>query len=229
MEKWWRLWPPILITIWDCFLFLPLRIVMAEQIFGVSLGTWIHLLPRLLTFWLKQLSFLPTFASQLLSLRGEQSNLSLMTDTILWVRKDIRRGDNTAGLKTKNSGPGRSWGWQVRLQTSLQGKSMYSVRLQPFTDGSCSCVFSYVWLFVTPWTVAGQASLSMEFSRQEYRNGLPFPPPGGLPDPGIELASPASPTLQADSLPGEPSGNLYSIRSWASTADLRLASEVKGC
>ena len=74
-------------------------------------------------------------------------------------------------------------------------------------------MLSHVQLFETPWTVACQAPLSMEFSRQEYWNGLPFPPPGGFPDPGIELASPASPTLQADSLPGEPSGNLYSIRS----------------
>ena len=43
----------------------------------------------------------------------------------------------------------------------------------------------------------------MEFSRQEYWSGLPFPPPGDLPDPGIETASSVSPALQADSLPGE--------------------------
>ena len=49
-----------------------------------------------------------------------------------------------------------------------------------------------------PWTVACQAPLSMEFSRQEYWSGLPFPSPGDLPDPGIE---PGSPALQADSLP----------------------------
>ena len=42
---------------------------------------------------------------------------------------------------------------------------------------------------MTPWTVAYQAPLSMEFSRQEYWSGLPFPPPGDLPNPGIELAS----------------------------------------
>ena len=47
------------------------------------------------------------------------------------------------------------------------------------------------------WTVACQAPLSMEFSRQQYWSGLPFPSPGYLPDPGIELRSPA---LQADSL-----------------------------
>ena len=49
-----------------------------------------------------------------------------------------------------------------------------------------------------PWSVAHQASLSKVFSRQEYWNGLPFPSPGDLHDPGIE---PASPALQADSLP----------------------------
>ena len=44
-----------------------------------------------------------------------------------------------------------------------------------------------VWLFVTPWTVAHQAPLSMEFSRQEYWSGLPFPSLGDLPDPGLNL------------------------------------------
>ena len=43
----------------------------------------------------------------------------------------------------------------------------------------------------TPWTVACQAPLFMEFSSQEYWNGLPFPPPGDLPNSGIEHASPA--------------------------------------
>ena len=49
--------------------------------------------------------------------------------------------------------------------------------------------FSEVQLFVTPWTVARQAPLSMGFSRQEYWSGLPFPSPGDLPNPGIELVS----------------------------------------
>ena len=55
----------------------------------------------------------------------------------------------------------------------------------------------------TPWTVAYQAPQSMEFSRQEYWSGLPFPSPGDLPNPWIESRSPA---LQADSLPFEPPG-----------------------
>ena len=46
-------------------------------------------------------------------------------------------------------------------------------------------IVSCVQLFVTPWTVAHQAPLSMEFFRQEYWNGLPCPPPGDLPNPGI--------------------------------------------
>ena len=57
---------------------------------------------------------------------------------------------------------------------------------------------SCVWLFVTPWTVCSQALLCMEFSRSEYWGRLPCPPPGHLPNPGIELRSPA---LQVDSLP----------------------------
>ena len=67
---------------------------------------------------------------------------------------------------------------------------------------------SRVQLFVTPWTVAYKASLSMEFSRQAYWSGLPFPSPGDLPDPGIE---PGSPALQADTLPSEPPGKPFSL------------------
>ena len=64
---------------------------------------------------------------------------------------------------------------------------------------------SHVEFFATPWTLACQAPLSMEFSRQEYWNGLPFPSPGAFPDPGIKPVSPVSPALQAHLLPTEPS------------------------
>ena len=66
--------------------------------------------------------------------------------------------------------------------------------------------FSRVRLSATLLTVAHQAPLSMGFSRQEYWSGLPCPPPGDLPNPGIEPESPMAPTLQADSLPFEPPG-----------------------
>ena len=62
---------------------------------------------------------------------------------------------------------------------------------------------SRVRLFATPWAVAHQAPLSMEFFRREYWSRLPFPSPGDLPDPGVE---PGSPALQADPLPSEPPG-----------------------
>ena len=57
---------------------------------------------------------------------------------------------------------------------------------------------SYVRFFVTPWTVARQAPLSMGFSRQEYWSGLPCPPPGDLPDPGIKPTSLKSPSLAGE-------------------------------
>ena len=56
---------------------------------------------------------------------------------------------------------------------------------------------------MAPWTVAHQSPLSMDFSSKDYWSGLPFPPPGDLPNSGIKLGSPA---LQADSLLSEPPG-----------------------
>ena len=64
----------------------------------------------------------------------------------------------------------------------------------------CAKLLQYC-LFVTLWAVACQGPLSMGFSRKEYWSGLPCPPPGNLPNPGIE---PRSPGLQVDSLPAEP-------------------------
>ena len=64
--------------------------------------------------------------------------------------------------------------------------------------------------FVTPWTVARQAPLSMEFSRQEYWSGLPFPSPRDLPNPGIEpIEQSRSHALPAYSLPFEPPGKPF--------------------
>ena len=56
--------------------------------------------------------------------------------------------------------------------------------------------------FATPFTIAHQAPLSMEFPRQECWSGLPFPSPGDLPDPGIELSSPVCPALVSHQLEG---------------------------
>ena len=76
---------------------------------------------------------------------------------------------------------------KTRLRTVIQN-----------TQRTPVCVlshFSCVKLFATPWTVAHQAPLSMGFFRQEYWSGLPFPPPGDLPDPGIKPKSLMSPKL----------------------------------
>ena len=73
--------------------------------------------------------------------------------------------------------------------------------------------------FVTLWTVARQAPLSMEFPKQEHWSGLPSPSPGDFPNPGIELGSPA---LQADSLPSEPLGKpafKYNLMQMKSSTD----------
>ena len=75
----------------------------------------------------------------------------------------------------------------MRSKTGMKVKSLSRVRLS-----------------ATPWTEAYQAPQAMEFSRQEYWSGLPFPSPGDLPNPGIE---PGSPALQADALSSEPPGN----------------------
>ena len=63
--------------------------------------------------------------------------------------------------------------------------------LFPYTVHACSVLSDSA----TPWAVVSQAPLFMEFSRQEYWSGLPFPHPGDLPNPGIEPESPLAPTL----------------------------------
>jgi len=75
-----------------------------------------------------------------------------------------------------------------------------------------TCVFSCVRLFVTPWTTARQASLSMEFSRQEYWSGLPFPTPRDLPNPGIKPVSLVSPALAGEFLTTAPLGKSLDLK-----------------
>ena len=70
------------------------------------------------------------------------------------------------------------------------------IKFLPTSMHACTLShFSHVQLYVTLWTVACQAPQSMGFSRQEYWSGLPCPPPGNLPNPGIELMSVMSPAL----------------------------------
>ena len=94
---------------------------------------------------------------------------------------------------------------------------MWTHQARPGFSGFCLCPesLSCVWLFAIPWTVACQAPLSMEFSRQEYWSELPFLSPEDLPDPGIESESPA---LQVNSSPSEPPGNASLITLFYSTS-----------
>ena len=79
-------------------------------------------------------------------------------------------------------------GWATREAQlgKMEGTQLYACMLS---------LFNHVLLFATIWTVTLQASLSMEFSRQEYWSGLPCPSPGDLPDPGMELISLVFPAL----------------------------------
>ena len=65
-------------------------------------------------------------------------------------------------------------------------------------------LYNYVQLYATLWSIAGQAPLSMGFSQHEYWRGLPFPPPGDIPNPWIKLTSPASPALAGRLFTTEP-------------------------
>ena len=64
--------------------------------------------------------------------------------------------------------------------------------------------------YLTPWTIAHQAPLSMGFPKQEYQSGLPFPSPGDNPDSGIEPAFPVSPAMAGGFFTTEPPGKPFS-------------------
>ena len=95
------------------------------------------------------------------------------------------------------------WGWGILKVVISRWTEGFLNLNKKICTGSQLCrlvtfvvvVLSHVWRFVTPWTIACQALLSMGFSRREYWSRLPFPPPGDLSDPGIEPTSLASPAL----------------------------------
>ena len=111
----------------------------------------------------------------------------------------------------------RMWKYRILAQIAeIYIKGMVSVssdsRLFPHIEKCllfCYLVPKWYPTFVTPWTVAHQASLSMEFSRQEYWSSLPFPSPWDLPDPGIELPSLVSPALAGRFFTAESPGKKF--------------------
>ena len=97
-----------------------------------------------------------------------------------------------------------------KCQAPFKARTFHCRRLH-ILCGQRACMLSCVWLSGTPWTAAHQAPLLTAFPRQEYWSGSPCPPPEGLPDPGIELASLAFPALQVDSLPLSHWGSLTPV------------------
>ena len=93
--------------------------------------------------------------------------------------------------------PGLVWWFTRKTQVCVQVCPIAQLYLT---------LLSCTWLFATPWTVAHQAPLSMGFSRQEYWVGLPFLPPGHLPNPDIKPASPTSPVWAGEFFTTEPPG-----------------------
>ena len=81
--------------------------------------------------------------------------------------------------------------WHLGSDAPLWDGAVLGTARPQETSDVCAQSLNHVWLFTTPWTVARQAPLSMEFSKQERWSGLPFPSLEDLPDPGIEAALPA--------------------------------------
>ena len=109
-------------------------------------------------------------------------------------------------------GASQCYGWEPSKEPQ-KGWSIilgHLFQVLQIAAGKCVCALSLsrVWLFVSPWTVAHQAPLSKEFSRQEYWSGLPLPSPGVLPDPGIELTPPTFPALAGRFFTSAPIGKL---------------------
>ena len=139
---------------------------------------------------------------------GESSSCLFVSDSLQPhdLSMELFRQESWSGLPHSSLGdlpdPGIETGSPTLqpdcLSSELPGKFLH--------EGMYVLVARCIRLFATPWTEAHQASLSMRFSRPEYRSGLPFPSAGDLHDPGIE---PVSPVLQADSLPTEPLGKPY--------------------
>ena len=135
------------------------------------------------------------------SLPGSSVRGVLQARTLEWAAVPSSRG-----LPTQGWGPSGVSCIGSILHQLRHGVSALSVHSQ--CSCCCCCVASVVSDSVTPWTVACQTPLPMGFSRQGYWSGLPCPPPGDLPSPGVK---PRSPTLKVDSLPAEPQGKLKNI------------------
>ena len=128
-----------------------------------------------------------------------------LSDQISLLRECINTGDHASCIKTFNLNNEKGhWQWATDRQCNVEftpNAHYLLIFLTPLMWKRKFESLSCVRLFEIPWTVICQAPLSMEFSRQNYWSGLPFPSPGNFPSPGMEPTSPA------------PAGGLFTI--WA--------------
>ena len=125
------------------------------------------------------------------------------TEDAFFIRWGSHNSEMWGDLHGVNQNKGKNWTYSSELQRTYLTIIISHCH---FIIIVCLCVisrFSCVWPFAALWTVAHRVPLSKGPSRQEYWSGLPFPSPGDLLNPRIELASLA---LQVDSLPAEPLG-----------------------
>ena len=94
----------------------------------------------------------------------------------------------------------------LKTKLNLLHNHIITLKVRKFELTMHAQSLSHIRLLATPWTVARQAPLSMEFSSQDCWDEFPFPSPGNLPEPGVK---PRSPALHADSLVSEPPGKSY--------------------
>ena len=138
----------------------------------------------------KQSQFLDFPEKNLLPLAFQNSR------TLISLHQSLKRYINIIKITQFTNSRDRIW---IQVYLTLKLTFLYA----HFCKCVCAQSFSHVRLFVTPWTIAHQAPLSIGFPRQEYWSGL-FSPPRDLHDPGIE---PASPALAGGFFPIEPPGN----------------------
>ena len=118
-----------------------------------------------------------------------------LSDQSSLLRECSNTGDHASCIKTFNLNNEKGhWQWATNRQCNVEftpNAHYLLIFLTPLLWKRKFESLSCVRLFAIPWTVVCQAPLPMEFSRQEYWGGLPFPPPGDLTNPGIKPVSPA--------------------------------------
>ena len=198
MITWWSAWitlnhillPAVVYSMFPCFLQIPTHPVTDS--YFCSSGFYLENVPKSVKVIAKQLDQKNTEMQMSKASREESSCPSEMAH--MWAPPWPWRMGHTQPSA-------RAGSWQQRHVEIFYVRLLGSCTKIHMEGRACPLShFSRVRLFGTLWTVAPQAPLSMGFTRQEHWGGLPCPPPGDLPSPGIESSVSSAPALQADSL-----------------------------